>query len=97
MANQNLPFTVNFWTFDPETLTDPHDGPVMGSDFSSEADARAYMGTCPVPHYISHVELDGPALNEVSKNPGYVHEPDSYQAERQEALWQHRMGFGCDD
>jgi len=92
-------YTVNLWDTHPD---DGEDTCAIGADFATEAEARACVanlrGTFPRSYKDSPwVQLDGPGVHEVTRNPDAVaREPEGDDEWRREQAMQAGMAFGCE-
>lgn len=90
-----MTYSVNLWGSHPEN---ENDDCWCGSDFATLAEATAAFNN-PASAFKyetnwAYVEIDGPGINEVRKNPNY--RKPRYSDDGNEFAMQQGMAFGCD-
>lgn len=88
-------FSVNYWCSHPD---DGNDDCSTGSDFRTLEQAEAAMGEGSHELGIAFLELDGPGVHRIERNPHYC--PRRERLDDREWLREHAMqagmGLGCD-
>jgi hypothetical protein len=91
-------YSVNFWGSHPDA---ENDDCWFGKDFASKAEALAcYNAKCDDSD-VAYIEIDGPDMYEVRKNPTFRDPRESRELHdamwANEMKWEHRMLYGTDD
>ena len=88
-------YSVNIWGSHPD---DNNDDCWEGGDYSTREEALEVFNN-PKGHFVSafaYIEIDGPDLYKVRKNPDYVPEPDDDDDWRREMAMEAGMLHGID-
>lgn len=93
--NNKLPYSVYVWGSHPD---EDNDDCWTGKSFASEAEARTVFEDSHKNFKVDHayVEIDGPGVYEVKKNPHYVPKANGMDDWRHEIAMQAGMLGGCD-
>lgn len=94
-------YCVNYYGSHPDKNNDDC---LTGLDFDTLEEAEAVFksnnptysnGKAINMNYIEYIELDGPGVSKLRKNPNYKPLPDDDDWKRESAM-QHGMAFGCE-
>jgi hypothetical protein len=86
-------FSVLYWGSHPEAGNDDCH---TGKDFATLEEAMACFTQDAFGSCVAYIELDGPGVYEVRKNPKYIATKDDDSEWKREIAMQAGMNFGCD-
>ena len=85
------PFWVNFWGSHPEERNDD----CWYGEFFPNKEAALACFNKDAESGVQYIEIDGPEINEVRRNPKFKETRPDYSEERSEFAMQQGMAFGC--